>query len=242
MDLVKELLVIASRVITILPIMLIVTLYMGKRSIGELPVFDFLAIITLGSVVGADIADPNVPHIHTALAVILVGLFQAIVAKTIIRFRKLGHLITFEPTVVIQDGQLIYKNLKRLRYSIDNLLQMLREKDVFDISDVHLGIIEANGRLSILKKDVKATITIEDMSLTKKSSSLSYPVILDGQINKEVLIKLNLPDKWLESELLNLNIKNIRDVFFASVNDKKELHVSLKTFMEDNEHIMPIYH
>lgn len=242
MDLVKDLLIVTGRILTILPLMLFVALYMGKRSIGELPVFDFLVILTLGSVVGADIADPNVPHIHTAVAIVLIGLLQLVVSKTIIKNRKLGNLITFEPTIVIQDGQFIVKNLRNLRYSTDNILQMLREKDVFDINDVHLGIIEANGKLSLLKKNPKAIVTLEDMDLTKKTPCLSYPVIVDGKIYTEILIKLDLPLVWLQQQLLNLNINTTDEVFFASINTNKELHVSLKSFMRDKENPIPIYH
>ena len=242
MHLIKELLIVTGRILTILPLMLFIALYMGKRSIGELPVFDFLVIITLGAVVGADIADPNIPHIHTAAAIVLIGLFQRVVSKLILKYRKIGHFITFEPTIVIQEGQFILKNLKRLRYSIDNILQMLREKDVFDIADVHLAIVESNGNLSVLKKENKTPVTIEDLNLKKKGNSLSFPVIMDGEVYTEVLSKLELSESWLLLQLSNLKIKSAEDVFFASVNIKKELHISLKSFMEDKDNIMPIYH
>ncbi|QPC45517.1 DUF421 domain-containing protein [Mangrovibacillus cuniculi] len=242
MELMKELVMVIGRIVTIIPLMLIVALLMGKRSIGELPVFDFLVIIILGAVVGADIADPDIPHIHTGVAIVFIGIFQIIVSKSIIKFRKLGHLITFEPTIVIQDGQLVIKNLKRLRYSVDNVLQMLREKDVFDISDVHLGIIEANGRISILKKETKATVTLEDMNLEKKSATISYPVIVDGKIYVDVLEKLQLSEKWLQDQLVNLGFTTKEEIFFASVNDKQELHVSLKGYKENGEGLAPIYH
>jgi uncharacterized membrane protein YcaP (DUF421 family) len=241
MHLLKELFVVTGRIITILPLILFVALYMGKRSIGELPVFDFLVIITLGAVVGADIADPAVPHIHTAFAIILIGLFQRIVSKAMIKHRKLGHLITFEPTIVILDGKFIVKNLRKQRYSIDNVLQMMREKDVFDISNVHLGIIEANGRLSILKKTSNLPVTIEDLNVNKTTLSISYPVIVDGKIYENVLKKLNLNEQWLHNQLQNANISNTQDVFFASVNDKMELHISIKNFMNDKQDILPIY-
>lgn len=242
MHLTKELLLVGGRIFTIIPLMLLVALFMGKRSIGELPVFDFLIIITLGSVVGADIAEPEVPHLHIAVAVVLTGIIQWLVSKAAIKYRKLGHLITFEPTLVIQDGKLIFKNLKKIRYSIDNVLQMLREKDVFDISEVHLGIIEANGRISVLKKDSKDSVTREDMNLPKKSEVISYPIIVEGKIYTEVLEKLKLSEAWLWEQLKNMNIKNIEEIFFASINNKKELHISLKSYMENMEGAPPIYH
>ena len=242
MHLLKELLLVAGRILTILPLVLFVALYMGKRSIGEFPIFDFLVIITLGSVVGADIAEPSVPHVHTSVAIILIGIFQRIVSKSMIKYRKFGHLITFEPTIVIQDGKFIVKNLKRQKYSIDNVLHMMREKDVFDISNIHLGIIEANGKLSILKKKCKESVTIEDLNLTKKVSSISYPVIVDGKVYENVLQKLNLNNLWLHQQLLNANIQDTKEVFFASINDEIELNISLKKFMEDEAELPPIYH
>ncbi len=241
-DLIKELLLVTGRILTIIPLMLLVALFMGKRSIGELPVFDFLVIIILGAVVGADIADPEIPHIHTAAAIVLIGLFQIIVSKIIIKNRKVGHLITFEPTIVIQDGKLIIKNLKKLRYSVDNVLQMLREKDVFDLADVHLGIVEANGRISILKKESKAAVTLEDMNLAKKSANISYPIIIEGKIYGDVLKKLNLSERWLKGQLSAVNISEIEAIFFASVNDKNELHISLRNDLEDTESLLPIKH
>ena len=240
MDILKEFAVLLVRIVTIIPLMLIITLYMGKRSIAELPVFDFLVIIILGAVVGADIADPEIPHIHTAGAIILIGIFHRIVSKLKIKYRKFGHLITFDPTIVIQDGKFIVKNLRSIRYSIDNVLQMLREKDIFDISDVHLGIIEPNGNISVLKKVTKTEITIEDLNLSKSTSSMSYTVIVDGVVYTDILKKLNLSEYWLKHQLTNLGVKSVSEIFYASVNTKNELHVSLRSFMEGKNDILPI--
>ncbi|MDF2558277.1 MAG: hypothetical protein K0R71_2105 [Bacillales bacterium] len=241
MELVKELFVLVGRIITILPLMLVVILIMGKRSIAELPVFDFLVIIVLGAVVGADIADPEIKHIHTAVAIVLIGIFHIIVSKLKIKYRKFGHIITFEPTIVIQQGKFIVKNLKRIRYSIDNVLQMLREKDIFDINDVHLGIVESNGNISVLKKPNKSEVTIEDLNIKKGSNSISYPIIMEGIVNKIVLSKLSLTEEWLNQQLTSLGIKDKREVFYASISSAKILHVSLKNYMEDQAQLPPIY-
>lgn len=127
MHLIKEFLIVGGRIVTILPLALGITIYMGKRSVGELPIFDFIVVITLEAVVGADIADPKIEHIHTAVAIILIGLLQKLISKLKIKYRKFGHIVTFEPTIVIQDGKFIVSNLTKIHYSIDNVLQMLGE-------------------------------------------------------------------------------------------------------------------
>lgn len=236
----KELLIIFGRIITIIPLLLLMTIYMGKRAIGELPIFDFLIIVTLGAVVGADIADPSIKHFPTAVAIILIAILQRIVANWKISNRKFGRLITFEPTVVVQNGKFLDNNLKKDRYSIDNILQMLREKAVFDINEVETAIIEANGSLSVLKKPNTIPITPEDMNIVKTTSVISFPIIIEGTIYTSVLRYFNLNEIWLKQQLIEQGITDIKTVFFASINHDQHLHVSLKD--DRNITIPPILH
>jgi uncharacterized membrane protein YcaP (DUF421 family) len=76
MDVLMDSVKVLGRIFTILPLLLFLGLYMGKRSIGEIPVFDFLVVLVLGSVVGADIADPKIDHIHTVVAMLAIALLQ----------------------------------------------------------------------------------------------------------------------------------------------------------------------
>ncbi|WP_227940084.1 DUF421 domain-containing protein [Alkalihalobacillus deserti] len=238
MEVLKESVIILARIITIFPLFLLITHYMGKRSIGEMPIFDFLIIMTLANVVGADIADPKVDHVYTYLAIIVIPLIQKLTAYFSITNRKIGKKITFEPTLVIQDGKISVENLKRIRYTIDNVLRMLRQKNIFDISDVKIAIIEADGQLSVLKKENKLGVTIEDINVKKKSKNLSYPLIVEGKIYEDILNYLGLNRQWLVAELQRRQIAQVNRVFFASINDDHELHVSLKN---EHQQMPPIY-
>lgn len=113
MELLKDLLLVLGRIYTIYPLLLGVTLFMGRRSIAELPVFDYIIILSLGSVVGADIADPKIEHIHTAFAIIAIGLLQKLASILLVKSRRIGKWITFEPLIVVKDGQFIYPNMKK---------------------------------------------------------------------------------------------------------------------------------
>jgi uncharacterized membrane protein YcaP (DUF421 family) len=226
METIIDILKVYGRILTIIPWLLIVTLFMGKRSIGEVPVFDFLIIIVLGAVAGADIADPDIPHLFTFLSISGIGGLQIIVSKLKLKNRLLGRLITFEPTIVIRNGTFNVGNLQKIRYSLDNVLQMLREKDVFDVNDVELALIEPNGKLTAYKKPHKSTVTVEDLDIKKISKGIAYPVIVEGKIENQVLSQLNLTEKWLHQELQKKGLKSV-DIFFASVNANHELHVSL---------------
>ncbi|MGD6777071.1 DUF421 domain-containing protein [Sutcliffiella horikoshii] len=240
MELFIDLLKVLGRIITILPLMLIVTLFMGKRSVGELPVFDFIVIITLGAVVGADIADPSIHHFPTVGAIIAIGLLQKVIAWGKIKNHKLGRLLTFEPTLVLYDGQFHIKNMKKISYSIDNILQMLREKDVFKLEDVHFALIEANGNISVKMKSNKEVAKVEDVRSEGYVNSVEFPVIMDGRIYREALGYKGLNEAWLREELLKRKINGVEDVFYASVDERNDLHVSLRKPLKEPS--IPIFH
>ncbi|MER2000826.1 MAG: DUF421 domain-containing protein [Lysinibacillus sp.] len=240
LEFLKDILIVFVRIITILPLLLFITLFMGRRAIGEIPVFDFLIVIILGAVVGADIADPNINHFPTVMAIIFIGILQRVVANWKIRNRKVGRLLTLEPTVIIQNGKFVHKNLKKIRYSIDNILQLLREKNVFDINEVETAIIEPNGALSVLKKPGKDYVTREDMSIVNTSALISFPVIIEGTIYTDVLTNFNVNEAWLKQQLSDQGVMDMNNIFFASINRNLELHVSLK--FENNVTIPPIKH
>ncbi|MDN4078749.1 DUF421 domain-containing protein [Paenibacillus polymyxa] len=212
-----------------IPLMLFVTLFMGRKAIGELPVFDFLVILILGALVGADIADPDIRHIPTAFAIVSIGIVQKIFSVGVLKFRWFGKLITFEPIIVISKGKFIAKNIRKTKYSIDNILQMLREEKIFDVTRVEIAVIEANGKLSILEKANRSS-----------SSTISYPIVREGKIEKRILRELGINELWVDTQLAAQQIQ-INEVFLVTVDD---LHrVSITKYMDsDLTNLPPVHH
>ena len=221
-----EYLKLTFRIVSVMGLLLFLVLITGRRKISELPVFDFLTMVVLGNVVGADIADPKIPQLPTAYAVLLIIGIQYYISKYIIKNRKFGKLLTFGPTVIIQNGQFIKKNMKRVRYSIENVLMLLREKEVFDINEVEFAIIEDNGALSILKKSQYIPLTPNHMSMSTKHRGVNVPVIKEGNIYEDNLQLLNLNKFWLETELAKNNIFDINEVLYADINPDGKLYIS----------------
>lgn len=229
MELAQDLGLVFIRIVTIFPLMLWVTLFiMGRRSIGEMPVFDFLVVLALGSVVGADIADPEIEHIPTAFAILVIGLVQKLFSYWVIRYRRFGKLVTFQPIIIIYEGKLVHRNLKKSKYSVDNILQLLRENQIFDVSTVKLAIIEGSGNLSILEQANAST------------TSMSYPVIREGQIETHILSTFGLDEVWLFDQLEQQQLE-LHQIFLATVNDKHQLHCT--NYIEQaHQHLPPLYH
>lgn len=219
---------ITLRIVSIMGILLILVIISGRRKIGELPVFDFLTIIILGNVVGADIADPEVPHFPTVYAVVLLIGIQYYISYLTVKNRKIGSKLTFEPVVVIQDGQFIKSNMEKVRYSIENIMMFLRQNGIFDIEEVEFAIVEDSGNISIQKKPQYQPLTPSDMNITTSYKGITCPLIIDGTIYDENLQKLELNRTWLETQLRKNGIHNLDEVFYVDINPQGRLHISKK--------------
>ncbi|SDK84830.1 DUF421 domain-containing protein [Natronincola ferrireducens] len=234
----KDYILVLGRMVTILPLLLVITVYiMGKRSIGELPVFDFLIIITMGSVVGADIADPNIHHGPTIFAVIFLGIVQNLVSRLVLKSRKVGRFITFEPTLIMENGRFIVKNIKDIKYSIDEVLMMLREKDIFHFQEVQYAIIESNGKLTVLKKTDTKPLTPKDMGMTTEDEELPTVVILEGKLDKKSLLNINETEENIINLVKQQGYKNLSDIFLATYTNKEGLSISPYNLQQPPTHI-----
>ncbi|WP_026476918.1 DUF421 domain-containing protein [Alkaliphilus transvaalensis] len=223
------------RVITIMSLLLLVNLTLsGKRLIGELPVFDFLVIITMGSIVGADIADPSIHHLPTAFAVVVLALFQFLVNKLIIKNRKFARLITFEPTLVMENGKFLNQNMKKIRYSLDEILMMLREKEIFDHEEVQYGIIESNGKLTVLKKADFNPLTPKDMNINVDEKEIPAVIIIEGKLDYASIRRLGLSPQWVMEEVKNMEYQ-ITNIFLATYT--KERGIIVSTYNHSNGNI-----
>lgn len=217
---------ITLRITSIMGLLLFLILITGRRKISELPVFDFLAIIIIGSVVGADIADPEIPHLPTAYALVLIIAIQFTVSYLTVRSRKFGSKVTFAPTVVIQNGHFVKSNMKKIRYSVENILMYLREKDVFDLREVEFAVVEDSGNISVMKKAHFQPLTPSDMSISTRNKGLSIPLVIDGEIQDSNMKKLNLEKEWLINRLKDNGIENLENAFYVDIGSEGKLHIS----------------
>lgn len=223
--------IVLFRIVSIMALLLAATLFvMGKRPIGELPVFDFLVLVVMGAIVGADIADPEIEHLPTAFAVIVLAAIQRLVSYFSLKHRKFRKLITFEPTVVIYNGKLIHKNIKRIHYSIDEIIMMLRENEVVDINRVEYGIVEANGKLSIINKPQYEKVTLQNLNLPYPTGNATFTVIRDGKIDRNNLKKLKLSDQDILDMINRQGVTRVTNVFYATIDTDN--NISISTYYE----------
>ncbi len=220
----EELGSIAFTVVATLAVLVAVWLAAGKRQMADLTPVDFALSITAGTVAGASIADPDIGLGHVLVALAMLGVLQIAVSWISIKFRGVYTRLNYAPTVVVEDGQIIKANLRGARLTAEMLLQLLREKDVFDITEVELAILEPTGRLSVLKKAEHLPVTASRLGQKVTPNRVLVPVVLEGELQEETLAKMGFSADQIE-EFRGRYGARLGDVFVALMDREGQLHV-----------------
>lgn len=174
---------------------------MGKREVGQLGTFDLVVFILIAELVALALEHKDGFLINLVPVIILV-LLQIIIAKVSLKSVKFRNFVDGKPVIIIKKGIVNFKNMVEQRYTLDDLLLQLREKDVRSLDEVDYAILETNGKLSVFKKDDK----------DKKTYPL--PIILDGKVEFDNLYAIGKTKTWLLNTLIEKNI-SANDVFYA---------------------------
>ena len=155
---------------------------MGKRQIGELQPSDLVVTLLISQIISIPIQDTDIPLVNTMIPIFLLVGFEILTSVFNMKSIKFRSFMQGHPVMIINDGILDQKLLKELRFTVDDLLESLRQKDVFDISQVQYAIVETNGQLSVLLKADYDTVTRNDLNLQPEPQGYKCPVIIDGKI------------------------------------------------------------
>jgi len=207
--------------------LLIYARILGKQQVAQLTFFEYVTGITIGSIaseMSVDLTSKVLPHalglfIWFALPLAL----QYLTAKS----RLIGKIVNGEPVVVIQNGKLLDKNMRLTRYRVDDLLEQLRSKNVFDLGKVEFALLESNGGLSVLLKSQHQPVTPADLGIATQYDGLPTELIVDGEVQLQNLEDVGLSLEWLSRELQSRGIQSPADVFYAALNTRGELFVDV---------------
>lgn len=201
---------------------------MGRKQISQLTYFDYIVGITIGSIAGVVAIDKSVKVIDGIVSIFIWSLLTIIISEITLRNINLRLIFDSEPLLIIDKGTVIYKNMKKARYNIGDLLMQLRNKDIFNITDVEIAVLEPDGKLSILKKSQFSMVTIGDMNIQSKREGMMVDLILDGHILSSHLDQIEKDENWLMSQLRARKIENIKDVIFAGIQADKQIYIVTK--------------
>ncbi|REK75832.1 DUF421 domain-containing protein [Paenibacillus paeoniae] len=213
------------RSITAFVILLLITRLLGKQTLSNMNFHEFVTAVIMGAI-GANFAfNENIQVTHLLISLVVFTGTSYLLAKLLIRNRKIRKWTEGTPTVLIEGGKILEENLKKNNLTLDSMNQLLRQKDIFNIEEVEHVLLELNGKVSVMKKDEHRNVTLKDLKL-KADSYKPVPIelIMDGQMMIGNLENNQISRDWLQKELRNLG-KTVQDVFYAVKGSDGKLYV-----------------
>jgi uncharacterized membrane protein YcaP (DUF421 family) len=217
---------IISRTFLLILILFLITKLVGKKQISEITFFEYVSGITVGSIAAEAVMGVDTNVSYGIIAVLIFALTSLFVDFTSLKSKKFRDIVEGTGTVFIKDGNIIEENLKKERYSSDELASLLRRQSIFRVADVEFAILEPTGDLSVLLKKENRPLTAKDLQLEVANDKELQTIIMDGKIINDSLARSGKNRSWLNSELQKLGV-TLDNVYFGQVDCYGELTVDL---------------
>lgn len=200
----------------------VISKLMGKKQIAQLEFIDYVMGISIGSISAEMATDTgDTPFYFYLIGMTVFFLFDMFVSYLGRKGPAMKHFFKGYPEMIIYDGEIQYKTLKKSKLDINEVLSMCREKGYFDINDVAFAVFETSGTLSIMPKGNVRPPVIEDIRRDNEKASLPYYLVVDGHISFSTLNELQKDKDWLFARC-NLDKKSIKKVLFIEYLDKED--------------------
>ena len=180
---------------------------MGKREVGQLGIIDLIVSILIAELATISIENYDNNLMYSIIPILTLLFLQISLAFLTLKKPKLRILLDGNPSIIIKEGKINYKEMTKQKYNLDDLMIQLREKGHRSIEEIEYAILENNGTLSIFPYPV-----------IKRKTPLPLPIILDSKIQENTLKILNKDKNWLYKIIDKKNIK-LEEIFYAFYKD-----------------------
>ncbi len=201
---------------------------MGKRQIGQLQTSELVVALIIADLAAIPMANIGIPLFSGIVPILTLFIGEAMLSFISLKSQYARRIFSGKPSIVVAKSELIEKELNKQRFSIDDLMEQLRIKNVANIEDVEYAILETGGSLSVILKTNKAPVIREDLNIAAQYKGLPTTLISDGTMVKKNLSIAGINENWLQNELRKNKIGSVKDVLFAFTTPEKVLKFQLK--------------
>lgn len=199
-------------------VIIIAVRLMGKRQVGELKPHELVITILISAIAVIPLEENSMPLANCLVPIMLFVSLEIIMSVISMKSLWFRNLLQGRPIFIIRQGKLDQKKLKQLRLTMDDVVDALRQKDIFDISQVEDAVIETNGSISVLPKAEYQPITASDISLSVKEKGMPVAIVIDGKPVNEYFNEYKLKDSEIELVLQTVN-RDVERIMLLTIDD-----------------------
>ncbi|WP_314587166.1 DUF421 domain-containing protein [Paenibacillus terrigena] len=238
-----ENLIVIFRTVLVYFIVFLVLRLMGKREIGKLSVFDLVISIMIAESAVFVLDDVKRPLWDGILPILTLLVIQVSIAYISLKNRTVRLLFDGRPSMIVNNGKLDADEMRRQRYTLDDLMQQLRDQQVENLNDVQFAMLETTGKLSVILKEEQESSDDDNSSNPTDSqqntntipltdqiryASLPLPLIMDGKVQDENLEKIEKTRFWLKNKIQEKGVQDFKEVFFCTIDHKGQLFIDTR--------------
>lgn len=179
---------------------------MGKRQLGELQPSELVVTILISNIAAIPVEDSSVPMIMGVVPIVTLVCLDVIVSGIMLKSSKMRKLIIGSPRIIISEGKILQNEMKRLRYTVDDLMESMRNEQIFDVSQIHYAIVETTGKINFLLKKDYQPAEKQDVGAGGSTENPPSVIIRDGIRDNEQMRLLGLGEMWLTKTLREKNL------------------------------------
>lgn len=207
----------------ILYILIVISIrLMGKRQIGELQPSELVITLLLSNIATLPIEDMTIPMSMGIVPIFTLVCLDVILSHCSLKFRGLRKLICGSPKIVVSRGIIDQKQLKDLRFSVDDLLESLRSMGIFDINEVQLAVVETTGKISVYQKAQFRPVNNGGMGVKDSQTDPPQLVVDNGRIIYSALDLIGKDEKWLMKKLGEKGMP-LKDVYLCTADPSGQI-------------------
>ena len=201
---------------------------LGKRQLGEMELSEFVVAALIADLAAHPLQDMGIPLLNGLLPILVLFCCEVLIAGLSLKSIRLRSLIFGKPSLLIVKGRILQQEMLRNRFTLDELMQELRSQGITDPQDVEYGVLETNGRLSLILSPARQPVTAAQLKLPTEDRGYPSIVISDGRVLEENLRHLGLDRRWLEERLRRHGVSSPREVFLLTASSAGERYFAAK--------------
>ena len=201
---------------------------MGKRQIGELEPSELVLDLIIADLAAVPMQDFGIPLLSGVLPILTLLCLTMILSVLTMRSVRFRAVLCGRPSVIVRDGKVDQREMRRNRFTVDELHEELRAQGIADLSTVKYAILETNGQISVRPYAAQQPVTAAQMELHPKEPGLPLVIINDGRVLEHNLRQRGLDDIWLDRQLKAHHVKRSQDVFLLTVDEQNQVYLAEK--------------
>lgn len=196
---------------------------MGKRQIGELEPSELVLTMMLSDLATVPMQDFGIPLLAGVIPILTLLSLSMLLSQISLQHLKFREIMCGTPAVLIANGTIQQDVMQQNRYTLDELLEELRQQGYTSVSEVKYAVLENSGQLSILPWAKQQPPSAEQLGL-QLDDTVTLPTILinDGRLLRKNLINLGKDIEWLQKILKQNSISSPKQVFLLTVDEQDE--------------------